>query len=320
MTAQNKNHRISTKLADLGLPPGRQEYHLETMIQAFLIAKRSEALSIRTLEFYRDKLRKFVDFCDTQAITMIDQIDAGALRLFLTWLEDRGHTEGGRHAYYRSVKAFLKWWDIEYDPIDWVNPIKKVKAPKLPQELLDPADIDVIRAMLDTCRSDSFTDIRDKAVILTLMDTGCRARELLGLTLDHMDPTGRVTIRQGKGKKDRIVFLGKKTQRAVRSYLRGRRDGEDSLWVTNSGTPLTYAGLRQIMRRRARYARVRAPSLHSFRRYFAITCLRNGMDVYTLRRLMGHSSLKVLDRYLKQDDDDLRDGHVGAGPVDGADL
>ena len=90
----------------------------------------------------------------------------------------------------------------------------------------------------------------------------------------------------------------------------------DPLWVSVQGNRLTYWGLRQVIRRRAEKAGVPAPSLHSFRRAFALLCLRNGADVYSLQKLMGHSDLSVLRRYLKQTEDDLRATHEKHGPVD----
>ena len=101
-------------------------------------------------------------------------------------------------------------------------------------------------------------------------------------------------------------------------YMRHRQDVGPStpLWVTVRGTRLTYSGLRQIVRRRATKAGVPVPSLHSFRRAFALYALRNGADIYSLQRLMGHSDLTVLRRYLKQTEADLQEAHRKAGPVD----
>ena len=91
---------------------------------------------------------------------------------------------------------------------------------------------------------------------------------------------------------------------------------EHALWVTNTGTRLTYWGLRQIIRRRANKAAIKIPRLHDFRRAFALQCLRNGMDVYSLQKLMGHSDLQVLQRYLAQTTEDIRKAHLLKSPVD----
>ena len=71
--------------------------------------------------------------------------------------------------------------------------------------------------------------------------------------------------------------------------------------------------------RRAKKAGVKPPSLHSFRRFFALQCLRNGMDIFTLQKAMGHTDPTVLRRYLAQTTDDVERAHRVAGPVDNAD-
>jgi integrase/recombinase XerD len=79
---------------------------------------------------------------------------------------------------------------------------------------------------------------------------------------------------------------------------------------------LTYYGLKSMVVRRSRSAGVETPALHAFRRQFALSCLRSGMNVYHLQNLMGHSDLQVLNRYLKQTTKDVSDAHRQAGPVD----
>jgi site-specific recombinase XerD len=90
----------------------------------------------------------------------------------------------------------------------------------------------------------------------------------------------------------------------------------ESLWVTDDQKRcLSYSGLRALLQRHAKLAGVDSPSAHDFRRAFAITMLRNGTDLVTLARLMDHTSLKVLRRYLKQLPEDLQVAHRRAGPV-----
>lgn len=125
---------------------------------------------------------------------------------------------------------------------------------------------------------------------------------------------------EGKGGKPRTVFLSKKTRSALRAYLRFRKDENDSLWVTIHGSRLGYGGLREIMKRRESLAGIKPPRLHDFRRAFALECLQNGMDVYSLQKLMGHSDLQVLQRYLAQTTEDISRAHRIGSPVDNSRL
>ena len=106
-----------------------------------------------------------------------------------------GHNEGGRHACYRAIKTFLYWWEDEVELEGWTNPIRKVKAPKLINKPIEPVPLADVRAMVDTCDR-SFTGIRDKSILLSLLDTGARAQELLNITISDVNPiTGEITIR-----------------------------------------------------------------------------------------------------------------------------
>ncbi|MBK8783926.1 MAG: tyrosine-type recombinase/integrase [Anaerolineales bacterium] len=104
-------------------------------------------------------------------------------------------------------------------PAGWKNPIRRVKAPKLPTEPIEPIQMEDINLLLKTCES-NYSGVRDKAMMLGLLDTGARAKEFLNINLEDVElETGSIMIRQGKGRKPRMVFLGRKTIRAIRGYL-----------------------------------------------------------------------------------------------------
>ena len=158
--------------------------------------------------------------------------------------------------------------------------------------------------------------LRDRAIILTLMDTGVRASELTAMSLQDIDlHNGKIIVKKGKGSKFRMVFISKKTRQAIHTYLANRTDYTPYLWITKINTQLKDSGLRQIIRRRAKDAKIETPSLHSFRRYFAIQMLRRGVDIFALQKLMGHSDIQILRRYLQQTEEDIRSAHQLGGPV-----
>jgi len=296
-----------------------QDDYLLTWLEAFLIDRRAQNMTRGTLYFYAKKLELFTRYCDTQAVTHIRQVDTGVMRGFLLWLEGTGHNPGGCHAAYRAVRAFLRWWAEEVEPENWRNPTQRVKAPKVPMEPIEPISLDDVKALLSTCKRGEFTGERDRAIILALLDTGARASEFCGISLASVNTTtGEILIRQGKGRKPRMVYLGKVARRQLRAYLKMRTDDNPVLWVTHAGEPLTVYGLNSTMARRARLAGIQRPGLHDFRRAFALNMLREGVDIFSLQKLMGHASTEILRRYLKQTDDDTRRAHELGSPVDKA--
>jgi hypothetical protein len=86
----------------------------------------------------------------------VGNVDAGKFREWLLSLEEPGQNAGGVHRYYRAVKTFLIWFENEVEPANWKNPIRKVKAPKLPDMVLDPVELKTVGAMLETCRPDAY--------------------------------------------------------------------------------------------------------------------------------------------------------------------
>ena len=126
---------------------------------------------------------------------------------------------GGVHAAYRAIRAFLNWVGDEYEPDAWTNPVAKVKRPKVPHEPLEPVPLPDVKKVLATCRRRTFLGDRDRAIILTLLDTGCSVNEFLSLDVsDSSLHTGAVVVQQGKGNKTGAVFLGGKARRAVARY------------------------------------------------------------------------------------------------------
>ena len=305
------------KIEDQGTITLSQMDYLPILIDSFLVDRKAQGLSIETVQFYKKKLNYFAKFCESQAVTQVGQLTPDLLRRYLLGLSD-GHNPGGVHACFRTLRTLLLWVaQEEIMPLDWRNPIHKVKAPKLPNELLEPITLEDVNALVATCKY-SFSGTRDKAMVLGLLDTGARAQEFLNLNLEDVEmATGAVVIRQGKGRKPRMVFLGRKTLRAIRAYFRFRRDTISALWVSVHGERMTYTALRGLLRRRAQLAGLKEiPTPHDFRRAFALVMLRNGVDVFSLQKLMGHADLQVLRRYLAQTDQDVQTAHMRGSPVD----
>ena len=288
-------------------------------LEAFLIDRRARGLAPRTVEWYAEQLKPFLLWLEEQGITEVLAITPEHLRRYLIALGDE-HNPGGVAGRFRAIRAFLNWWGMEYAPDDWHNPIRRVRPPRVPVEPLDPVDLEDLCAMLATCEPKTFHGDRDRAILMFLLDSGVRRAEFLALNVGDVNlKTGAVVIRHAKNNKTRVTFIGAKTRKAVHRYLQHRGPLRDSapLWVTQEGERLTPWGLRGLIRRRALLANVPEPSIHSFRRGFALAALRSGIDLLTVARLLGHSSLAVVSRYIKQIEADLAEAHARAGIVDG---
>jgi integrase/recombinase XerD len=212
--------------------------YIAVWVGAFLTAKRAAGLSRNTVLYYTRQLRQFETYCDAQAVRQIAQVTPSFIREWLLYLE-QGHNAGGRHAAFRALRAFLLWYEHETDE---VTSIRKVQPPRVSLEPLQGVSLSDVLAMV------SVADTRDAAILLCLLDTGCRAREFLGINLGDVDQaTGEILVRQSKGQRPRHVYLGQTARKALRRYLKHRKDNSPALWVSRHGDRLAYSSLRGMV-------------------------------------------------------------------------
>ena len=150
------------------------EEDILTWIEAFLIDRKARGCAKGTLVFYQQKMKAFADYCDSQVVSQISQITPTMVRQYLLYLEDTGHNLGGRHAAYRALRAFLFWFEDEVEPENWSNPVNKVRTPRVPLEPLVPVEFEIVSQMIKVWEPDMFCGIKDKALLLFLLDLGVR--------------------------------------------------------------------------------------------------------------------------------------------------
>jgi site-specific recombinase XerD len=133
---------------------GRQ--NLAIAVASFLTDCKVRNLSPRTIKFYRDYLLFLLTFADAQSVSTIQDVDAAFLRCYILMFSEQ-HNPGGVHAAFRSIRAFLFWVEKEeLMPVDWKNPIKKVDAPHVPDQIIEPVPLKDVNSLLATCKGNSF--------------------------------------------------------------------------------------------------------------------------------------------------------------------
>jgi len=291
---------------------GYKDSVLDLDISSFLADGAMRNLAKGTLDIYR---RHLLDFQRSIGDKPTPQITTQDLRLYFLSLQER-RNPGGQHQAFRTLRRFFRWL-LDEGSVE-TNPMARLKAPRVPEQQLDPVPVDIVKAMLAVCGKD-LLGLRDKALLLALADTGARASEFLAVNFGDCDlGAGTILLRETKGKRPRAVFLGKRARRAVLAYARARGTlaADAPLWASDEQGRLTYWGLRQVLRRRAEKAGIPAPSAHAFRRLFALQSLKSGLDVLSLQKLLGHADLSVINRYVKQSLGDLHEQHKAHSPAD----
>lgn len=148
----------------------------------------------------------------------------------------------------------------------------------------------------------------DRAVIETLLSSGLRREEMCNLKVSDVDLDKRIlTVRHGKGGKDRVVYISDVAAEHIKIYLDKRRIESDVLFVSkNTGTKYTPGGVLELVMRIGAKAQVDGVHPHRFRRTFASEMYRRGMDINTISKLMGHTNIATTQRYIYTASDQLQ--------------
>jgi site-specific recombinase XerD len=279
---------------------------ISEVINQFILDRRASGMRPGTIRFYSQKLIHVQKFADQNNIKFLDQLEPNHIRSFLIELQDH-HNQGGVHAVFRSLHALLYWYEAEYDPENWKNPIRNIRAPRVDEKILDPVLEETVEILISTCPSNTEYGRRDKAIFLFLFQTGVRASELLRMDRNDLDlNTFTALIRKSKNRHPRYVFYKRDCKRAIVTYLNQREDNSPILWLNKYGERLRYDGMRGVLQSHAEAAGIDPPNAHSFRRAFAIDRLLNDVPEHTLIHLMGQTSINALKPYLKQNLENLR--------------
>ena len=243
------------------------------------------------------------------------------MRAWLANLQNRGLSKATINNRFRALSSFVSWCIGEGIISD--SPLRNIRAPSVGRTVLPIFAPDHVRAMLYLCPPNTWWGARDRAIILTLLHTGIRLSELVGLRLEDVDLDREEIKVRGKGDKERKVYLDRDAQRAILSWLRQRKDSGDSLFISRKAEPLTANAVKQLffdLGRRSKINGVRC-SAHTFRHTFAVNFLKAGGSLRHLQEIMGHTSMKPLEVYLRTvNADDAMEVHRQISPFKGWQL
>ena len=279
--------------------PLSNTYHLTDIgkqLQLFLWSCRANNLSPRTITDYQFKAGRFIRFCEATGCTNINEISTNHIRSFLLQLQERNSAKSVAD-YYRVIKRFFNWM-VEEEILEY-SPMAKIKSPRVPETLIKPFTEQHIKSILLLCDEHTRTGIRNKAIILMLLDTGLRLSELANIQLSDMDLDNETLTVMGKGNRQRVVRIGRGAQKALLTYLLSRKDNQPGLWVSEEGKPLTWKGIAvmfKVLKRRAGFQDVRL-SAHTFRHTSGTWALLNGASERDVQLLLGHRTQRMTQHY-----------------------
>lgn len=307
---------------------------LHDLFEGFTIHLQAAGRRPTTILWYEKHIKRFLAWLDQKQIpARAGEVSALRIRQFIAYqqkearawesnayipTQERGLSSTYISSSVRALRAWFNWMQEEEYIGD--NPMDRVKTPKEQQRLIEPLEIEEIKRLLKAVDGASASALRNRAIILTLLDCGLRVSELCNLELGDVDlKDGWVRVREGKGWKERKVPMGGALRRILWQYSKMRpvaMGGNRRFFVTEDGWPLLTGRVRKMLLHFGEKAGVKNVHPHRFRHTFALHFLRNGGDAMTLRMLMGHNSLQMVSHYVQLAAVDLKAAHAKASPAD----
>ena len=315
-------------------------------IDEYMYNCRSRKLRPKTMQSYEQTLRLFERWCLEEAnITEPGQVLDSTIRHYICSLQERGkytfyavencaitYNPARRrdfsqtvstttiNNYIRNLKAFFNWYaDMtqESNPMDKIRQLCKERKA---QEFLEDHEVEKLLKIFDRSY---FPEHRDFMAIMLILDTGMRLGECLKISTEDIDMDDRticLPAENTKGRRTRYVFFSVKTAKSLHRWLqfKDRYTSSKLLFPKKSGLPLEIHSFESGFKRYLGRAGIEKPySPHALRNNFAKRCLMNGMDIYTLSRILGHSSVSVTENaYLDLTDRDLRHRYQNFSPIE----
>jgi len=300
---------------------------LNQVVAGYELAAHARKLSEHTILDYLGTFSKFSRFLeddpDFKSIT-IEQV-----REFLA---NQTTVSKKTVLNYHTGLSALWTWAVKEKLADF-NPLENVKRPRPEQRVIEPFTEQQIRLMLNSasqskvysrpgkkpCTNTQPDAIRNRAIILLLLDTGIRAQELCDLRIRDVDLREQFIKPFGKMSKERIIPISARTAQSIWKYLASERKDalvDKPLFVTGNNKPLQRDQLYKRLKTLADRCGIQDVHPHRFRHTFAINYLRNGGDIYTLQKILGHTTLDMVKNYLAIAETDIFTAHRRASPVD----
>lgn len=267
------------------------------MLQTFLVAKKVEGLSPRTLRYYHSEIYAMILALGKP----VENITTNDIRLYI--YKAKGQTSKiSQDNTLRILKSFFGWCNREEYILR--NPcarINKIKADKVIKRPFTELEIERLRNNIDT--------LREKALFDLMLSTGCRVGEIEKMNREELE--GDQIIAHGKGGKDRYVYLNAKAIVSLDNYLKSRTDDNKALFVTLDAPHSRWriSGIEGRIRELGKKAGVPDTHPHRFRRTAATMALNRGMNIEEVQKMLGHDQIQTTLIYAQSALENVKAAH-----------
>ena len=279
---------------------------LEDVLKEFLYDCQLRKLSERTIKGLRNNNKRLFWYLAKEfAVFELKDVKRVHVQAYITYLSESGHKETYVNGLIKSFRAFFLYCENEEYIAE--TPMKKVRFQKEELPVIVTFNSEEVKRMVSYYPAKTFLGQRNRLLMTMLLDSGIRNTELCDIQMEDIYENA-IKI-HGKGKKIRYVPLTPAINRELIRYLRLRenyikdkyRYQVEYLFLSQKGKRLTPEAVERVVRECGQQCGVREHircSPHTCRHYYAQTQLKNGCDLFTVSKLLGHNNINITKRYL----------------------
>jgi len=302
---------------------------LSEAVADHLRALRGIGFAAETVAARGRHLSRFAGWCARHEISLLQDVGIRDLERYRDELVERRRVDGqplawGTNAHHVTAVRMLFAWAVRSGRL-LGNPAAELELPRqplhLPRAVLSRQEVERV---IHTVRVETLTGLRDRAILETLYSTGLRRMELLSLDLADLQQERRLLfVREGKGRKDRVVPIGQRALGWIDRYLEEVRPrftrirDSRALFVTDRGARIRPSRLTDRLHRYIQDSGVAKPgAVHIFRHTMATLMHDGGADIRDLQEILGHARLETTQRYTHVSIERLKRVHARTHPAE----
>lgn len=295
------------------------EIMLLDAFEDFIIEKAAHNLSDATIKNYRQSFDFFVKFAGYTDKTTTEEVNIQAIYQWINTLKMNGVKPSSINHYLRDVRAFL-YWCMDADR-KYIDPAFKIKQIEGQEEQIKLFSDEELEALLEKPRKkDGYGEWRTWAIVNWVLGTGNRAATICDIKISDVNFARKeITLGHTKNKKAQIIPLSSSLETVIKEYIRiWRREADVDAWLfPNIGEQkLTTNALRLSFTRYCENRGVEKSNIHGLRHNFAKGWVRNNGNMFTLQKILGHSTLDMTRRYVKMFSEDIKEDYDSFSPLD----
>lgn len=262
-------------------------------------------LSDKTIRNYGKLIGYLLDYLKEQhKVLCLEDVRPMYIKAYLMMLQERGAKPQYINDQLKAFKVLFRYlYEEGYTDSILTERIKNVKQPKT---IIKTFTEQEVKKLTKYYSGHTFMEVRNRLMLMTFFDTGIRVSELIDLKLSQVKD--EYILIHGKGDKERVVPKSPLLNKWMFKYLSTRenffayRRVPENVFLSRNGRPMTTEAIHRVIKIAGKAVGVSKDirvSPHTCRHTFAQMQLKNGLDLYSLSRLMGHSNISITQRYLE---------------------